>query len=603
MAAGATCILDTAFGAGAGFLRAWQTSAPTQQRPAPLHYVGLMELDQWQSTLSIFLPAMRKEMANPSPTAAPSYTAPAHLNAGRPTEDEPDPPPGPALALGQALRALGVSGPPAPGFYRLPFDQGRVLLTLCIGPRDASLAQLAMKADHIAADTQQAWTARALHKLKSIARRGTTLAWAACSHTGSAKPALDASLWKPREDGTLVFDPPWALRNSRAASIRSFERPGRCTVIGSGMSGALVARALALRGWQVTVLEQHGHAAAGASSLPAGMVSASGKSPADPLFALSRSAYHLTRQLLQTMVAQGEDWDDGGALRPLGPGNRQGKNPKANAASAQSAPRLAGASAPSPWQALALWLKPKAWIQACLSSPGVSLRANMAVHSIAYAAGHWQALDVRGQVLAHSELMVLCNAMDAARLLGASSEIQAQAHPLSPAARRALAQLHPRYGSISSGPAAGLPHRPALPVQGQGHFLPAVPGAQGLQWLAGAGFETDDSATDAACHQANLARVAHLVPGLTASLQAQLQTGQLGLWRGQRCVSHDRLPLVGPASSGGENGLWVCLAMGARGLTFAALCAELLAARLMDEPLPLPKRLARLLDLQRLQDR
>jgi len=47
----------------------------------------------------------------------------------------------------------------------------------------------------------------------------------------------------------------------------------------------------------------------------------------------------------------------------------------------------------------------------------------------------------------------------------------------------------------------------------------------------------------------------------------------------------------------------VCLAMGARGLTFAALCAQLLTARLMADPLPLPKRLARLLDVQRLQGR
>ena len=98
-----------------------------------------------------------------------------------------------------------------------------------------------------------------------------------------------------------------------------------------------------------------------------------------------------------------------------------------------------------------------------------------------------------------------------------------------------------------------------------------------------------------------MARVAQLVPGLAGPLQAQLKAGQLSLWRGQRCVSHDRLPLVGPANAGGENGLWMCLAMGARGLTFAALCAELLAARLMGEPLPLPKRLARLLNAQRLQ--
>jgi tRNA 5-methylaminomethyl-2-thiouridine biosynthesis bifunctional protein len=163
--------------------------------------------------------------------------------------------------------------------------------------------------------------------------------------------------------------------------------------------------------------------------------------------------------------------------------------------------------------------------------------------------------------------------------------------------------MHPRHGSISSGAAEGLPGLPALPVHGYGHFLPAVAAKVGLQWVAGAGFESDDSASDAACHQGSLARVAELVPALAAPLQAQFAAGQLALWRGQRCVSHDRLPLVGPASSGKENGIWMCLAMGARGLTFAALCAELLAARLMGEPLPLPKRLARLLDLQRLQNR
>ena len=159
------------------------------------------------------------------------------------------------------------------------------------------------------------------------------------------------------------------------------------------------------------------------------------------------------------------------------------------------------------------------------------------------------------------------------------------------------------YGSISSGPAADLPSRPALPVQGQGHFLPAVPYAQGLQWLTGAGFEADSNASDTDCHRANLARAAQLLPGLAAHLHAQHQRGQLSLWRGQRCVSHDRLPLVGPSTPGGDTGLWMCLAMGARGLTFAALCAELLSSRLMGEPLPLPNRLARLLDVQRLQGR
>ena len=39
--------------------------------------------------------------------------------------------------------------------------------------------------------------------------------------------------------------------------------------------------------------------------------------------------------------------------------------------------------------------------------------------------------------------------------------------------------------------------------------------------------------------------------------------------------------------------------MGSRGLTFAALCGELLAARLHGEPLPLERRLADALDTER----
>jgi tRNA 5-methylaminomethyl-2-thiouridine biosynthesis bifunctional protein len=65
-----------------------------------------------------------------------------------------------------------------------------------------------------------------------------------------------------------------------------------------------------------------------------------------------------------------------------------------------------------------------------------------------------------------------------------------------------------------------------------------------------------------------------------------------------RCASTDRRPLAGEV----EAGLWVSTAMGSRGLTFAALCGELIAGRLHGEPLPLPARLAQALDPRR-QDR
>ena len=567
MAAGATCIVDTAFGAGAGFLRAWRTYADAPFNTGLLHYVALVESAHWPNTDS---------------TSASSP---------------------PAQTLAKGLSALGVAGPLKQGFYRLPFEDGRVLLTLCIGPRAASLAQLVLQADHLFLDAGAAWTERELHGLQTLARRGTTLFWEETSNQRGDSPKLDARLWKPHKPSTWVFAPAWALRRSRSAHTQVFAHAGRCTIIGAGISGALVARALALRGWQVTVLEKLPQAAAGASGLPAGLVSVSGGSAADPLLHLTRSAYHLTRHLLQSVLVQGEDWQEGGALRAELPERHRRQRNSTQLDSTQQAPRPTDASGSLLSHPEALWVKPQAWIRACLATPGVSLRCEAEVHGLGYHQSQWTAFDAKGLELASSELLVLCNAMDAARLIPARLHGGEACVAVSPAAHQALAQIHPRYGSISSGPANGLLGLPALPVHGQGHFLPAVTANTGMQWLAGAGFEADDSASEAACHQGNLARVAALVPALTVPLQAQYAAGQLTLWRGQRCVSYDRLPLVGPANAGGENGLWMCLAMGARGLTFAALCAELLAARLMGEPLPLPKRLARLLDAQRLQKR
>ena len=90
---------------------------------------------------------------------------------------------------------------------------------------------------------------------------------------------------------------------------------------------------------------------------------------------------------------------------------------------------------------------------------------------------------------------------------------------------------------------------------------------------------------------------------LERAVAAQFDAGEVAHWQGQRCVSHDRLPLVGAVQATPDASLWMSAAMGARGLTLAALCAELLAARIHTEPLPLPTRLARLLDAQRLERR
>jgi tRNA 5-methylaminomethyl-2-thiouridine biosynthesis bifunctional protein len=64
-------------------------------------------------------------------------------------------------------------------------------------------------------------------------------------------------------------------------------------------------------------------------------------------------------------------------------------------------------------------------------------------------------------------------------------------------------------------------------------------------------------------------------------------------WAGVRCTTHDRLPVVGPLV--GAPGVHVLTALGSRGITLALLCADVLAAHICGEPLPIDPAVAHLL--------
>ena len=87
--------------------------------------------------------------------------------------------------------------------------------------------------------------------------------------------------------------------------------------------------------------------------------------------------------------------------------------------------------------------------------------------------------------------------------------------------------------------------------------------------------------------------------------RAHLEAGRhtLHAWTGIRCASTDRRPLVGPLHEDVPDGLWLSTAMGSRGLTFAALAGELIAAGVHGEPLPLARKLALALSPSRHKNR
>ena len=99
----------------------------------------------------------------------------------------------------------------------------------------------------------------------------------------------------------------------------------------------------------------------------------------------------------------------------------------------------------------------------------------------------------------------------------------------------------------------------------------------------------------AAQHQDNLNKLETLLPSTAAHLKSRFGQGVVEAWSGVRCATSDRLPVVDAMAVGASSGLWVSAALGSRGLSLCVLCAELLAARLHAEPLPIEKRLARLL--------
>ena len=548
-----------------------------------------------------------------------------------PTRRPPQPQAEDAQAKELALALSHTDG--HEGFHRLLLDGGQVSLTLCLGETHTTLAQQSLQADIVYLNALSPF-APPLVALAKCCKRGTRLQWVDRLGEPSveAMQTLKSLGFRALAADAWVFDPAWQVQRSRQAPRATWTQPQRCTVIGAGISGAAVARVLALRGWQVQVIDAQAGPAQGASGLPAGLVSPVRSADDGPVSQLTRSGCALTRQHAQALLQQGQDWEASGAWlrRPA-------------AAGAQDTP-------PAQWLPEALWLKPAALVHAWLATPGVTFTGNAGVHRLERQGEDWVCLDNAGQELSRSPMVVIASALDAAHLLAptgatnpradaawaadatpsaspqtpatAASDSPSHLSPeTTPALAQALAGLHPMYGGVSIGPCAGVADLPTQPVQGRGNFLPSVPLTEGLSqglapgldsdtlqsqdqrrfWLAGASFDPQPDTNDQALHQANRERLAQHLPQLAAALAPQFESAQVQLWRGQRCVSHDRLPLVGAVQAAPDASLWISAAMGARGLSLAALCAELLAARIHGEPLPMPARLAKLLDAQRLQ--
>ncbi len=545
--------LDVGVENSAHFLRTWQAWRADPQRPRMLHVVALCE--------TTFLNSEFDSDLNPL-----------------------------AEQLNAQLWGL------LPGFHRLVFEAGQVLLTICIGPVQTLLRQQRFEADAVQLHRHMHQPASAaidtLHTVKAIARlcrRGTCFS---ATHSDSALQAalkqcgFEIDTAKPLQ---ATYQPAWDSKKS-PRTVRPFALPGSCVVIGAGLAGAAVASSLARRGWAVTVLDAASAPASGASSLPAGLLVPHTSPDDGQLSRLSRCGVRITLQQARAHLRHGTDWGHTGVLQRslsapinLPPHWANSHAPAARDWCNSALPKTLAAAglplgSPALWHAQAGWVKPAALVNAWLATPGVQWQGNAPVAQLQSAGDGWRLLDAGGQVLAQADLLVMS--------AGYASQALAAAAGATPP------DLQPVRGQVTFGEQADSIPLPPFPVNGNGGLIPNITTPGNPLWLMGASYERDAAqpAIKPQDHIENFDRLRTLLPQVADALADQFNPPTAQGWAGVRCATPNRLPLVMPMQT--TSPAWLCTGMGSRGLTFAALCGELLAATLHAEPLPIDAALA-----------
>lgn len=580
------CIGETGFGTGLNFLCAWQLWDQLAPADARLHFVSCEKY-----------PLSRTDLQR-------------------------------ALALWPELQPWADSlltqySDLAAGWQRFSLAEGRVTLTLLIGDVLATLPQLDAQVDawfldgFAPAKNPAMWQPALYAQLARLSAPGTTLA--TFTSVGEVRRGLQAAGFSMRKVkgygrkremicGQLHSVPstewsaPWY---QRPATSPAQERSA--LIIGAGLAGCATAFALARRGWQVTVIERHGHAAAEASGNTQGILYCKLSPHQTLLSRYVQASYAYGLRLLHEVLPQGTgSWAACGVLQ-LSTGDKERERQLAladqgypasflQAVNAGQASAIAGVEVDRPGLFFpdAGWVNPPSLCRALLEQPNIRLVTHCEALQLEQQNGQWHAVDEQQQSLAHAAVAIICSANDSRRFS------QTRSAPLK-AIRGQVTQL------AANAQSAAL--RTVLCAEG--YISPARQGEHHL----GASFRFDRLDTEPSEEEnlSNLQLLDSLSPQLAATLKAQHQDiSQLPARAALRCTTPDYLPLIGPVADTEAfqqdyavlakdaskqpdvptrwySSLYINAGHGSRGMVSCPLSGELIAAWLDNEPLPLPR--------------
>lgn len=478
------------------------------------------------------------------------------------------------------------------GFHRIEFERGRVALTLLFGDAAELLAESDAYADALYLDgfapekNPDMWSDAVIAELARLSTRGTTLA------TWTVAAAVRARLTQAGFD--IDKRPGFGRKREMLVGVRGAratcrpaprETPRHAAIVGAGLAGAWCADALARRGWRVEVIERHASAAAEASGNAVGALRPALNLADNVNARLARAAFLLARQRLATDPRLAATFDRSGILHIATSAAHAERMMRILATHAfpsqyagwverDAAADIAGQPVAGPgwWIPLGGAVEPPALCKALLDHERITTRFGCDVARVAANASGWQLHDARGTAISAAPLLILANSHAASAL---------------------LADGGPRL-VIVRGQVSHLPSRPdrrlSAVICGDGYVAP-LPGGG---YCVGATFDPDDTALDVrvADHAQNLARLERMLPGFAAGLMPHALRGRAAL----RTATADRVPMCGAIDGGtapdtARHAVRLVTGLGARGLIWAPLCAEILASSLDGEPNPIERGL------------
>ncbi|HBN14398.1 MAG TPA: bifunctional tRNA (5-methylaminomethyl-2-thiouridine)(34)-methyltransferase MnmD/FAD-dependent 5-carboxymethylaminomethyl-2-thiouridine(34) oxidoreductase MnmC [Pseudohongiella sp.] len=396
-----------------------------------------------------------------------------------------------------------------------------------------------------------------------------------------------------------------------ARQVKGSSMPASALVIGSGLAGATVARALVTRGIKVTVLEKQSQAASGASGNRQAVVQLRRNKQQDQLWAFNTHSYLFALRFYQSLANTSNNavqWNPCGVLT-LDSAYRNTRSSESSSdtyqhyspqilqtVTAAQTQQLGGVSLDEggTWLPGGGWINPAASCRICMDHPLINVKTDTSVAALQFSENtqRWQLYDDQNNLIAESACVVVANSYSATALQ------QTELYP-----------VQPLRGQVSHIPASSTSSQLNSVVCSERYLAPAFDGVH----CVGASYvkNSDSAELSETEHQENLEKLGVIASELDLDKGSPL-AGRVAF----RGSSLDFMPLIGqvpdpvlPEEQYGSTrhlqanvpeqrlpGLYMSIGHGSHGTVSCPMAAEHLAALICNEPSPLPKDAADCVD-------